>query len=215
VTRSRFPDPRRARGDIVAVGEDYSVETLRDAYRHGIFPWPHERLPLPWFSPRRRTVIFFNELHVGRTLRKAMKRDDFTFTIDRDFPSVIRACSNTPRPEQDGTWIDERIIAAYTRFHEAGDVHSVEVWRGAELVGGLYGVDAGGLFTGESMFYRASDASKLALLFLIEHLRARGATWIDCQVMTPHMEALGAREIARGKFLDLLAAEQAKGLALF
>jgi leucyl/phenylalanyl-tRNA--protein transferase len=215
VIRSRFPDPRRARGDIVAVGEDYSVETLRDAYRHGIFPWPHERLPLPWFSPRRRTVIFFNELHVGRTLRKAMKRDDVTFTIDRDFPSVIRACSNTPRPEQDGTWIDDRIIAAYTRFHEAGDVHSVEVWRGAELAGGLYGVDAGGLFTGESMFYRASDASKLALLFLIEHLRERGATWIDCQVMTPHMEALGAREIARGKFLDLLAAEQAAGRKLF
>ena len=215
VTRSRFPDPRRARGDIVAVGEDFSVETLRDAYRHGIFPWPHERLPLPWFSPRRRTVIFFDELHVGRTLRKAMKRNDLTFTIDRDFPAVIRACAATPRPEQDGTWIDERIIAAYTRFHEAGDVHSVEVWHGEELVGGLYGVDAGGLFTGESMFYRASDASKLALIFLIEHLRARGATWIDCQVMTPHMEAMGAREIPRGRFLDLLQEAQAAGLTLF
>jgi len=215
VLPSRFPDPRRARGDIVAVGEDFSVETLRDAYRHGIFPWPHERLPLPWFSPRRRTVIVFDELHVGRTLRKAMKRNELTFTIDRDFASVIRACAGTPRPEQDGTWIDERIIDAYTRFHEAGDVHSVEVWRGTELVGGLYGVDAGGLFTGESMFYRASDASKLALLFLIEHLRARGATWLDCQVMTPHMEALGAREIARSMFLDLLAKAQAKGLTLF
>jgi leucyl/phenylalanyl-tRNA--protein transferase len=215
VLPSRFPDPRRARGDIVAVGEDYSVETLRDAYRHGIFPWPHERLPLPWFSPRRRTVIVFDEVHVGRTLRKAMKRSELTFTIDRDFASVIRACAETARPEQDGTWIDERVIDAYLRFHETGDVHSVEVWRGAELVGGLYGVDAGGLFTGESMFYRASDASKLALLFLIEHLRARGATWLDCQVMTPHMEALGAREIARAKFLDWLAAAQAKGLTLF
>jgi len=215
VTRSRFPDPRHARGDIVAVGEDFSVETLRDAYRHGIFPWPHERLPLPWFSPRRRTVIVFDELHVGRTLRKAMKRNEFTFTIDRDFPAVIRACAATPRPEQDGTWIDERIVAAYTRFHQAGDVHSVEVWRGEELAGGLYGVDAGGLFTGESMFYRVPDASKLALLFLIDHLKARGATWIDCQVMTPHMEALGAREIARSKFLDWLEQAQAKGLALF
>ena len=212
---SRFPDPRYARGDVVAVGDDLRVDTLRDAYRHGIFPWPHERLPLPWFSPRRRTVIVFDELHVGRTLRKAMKRNELTFTIDRDFASVIRACAGTPRPEQDGTWIDERIIDAYTRFHEAGDVHSVEVWRGTELVGGLYGVDAGGLFTGESMFYRASDASKLALLFLIEHLRARGATWLDCQVMTPHMEALGAREIARSMFLDLLAKAQAKGLTLF
>ena len=191
----------------MAIGEDFSVETLRDAYRHGIFPWPHEGLPLPWFSPRRRTVIFFDELHVGRTLRKAMTRCDFTFTIDRDFGAVIRACAGTPRPEQDGTWIDERIVAAYTRFHEAGDVHSVEVWRGEELVGGL--------FTGESMFYRESDASKLALLFLIDHLRACGATWIDCQVMTPHMEALGAREIARAKFLDLLAEAQAAGRRLF
>ncbi len=199
----------------MAIGEDFSVETLRDAYRHGIFPWPHERLPLPWFSPRRRTVIFFDELHVGRTLRKAMKRSDLTYTIDRDFHAVIRACAGTPRPDQDGTWIDERIVAAYTRFHDAGDAHSVEVWRGEELVGGLYGIDAGGLFTGESMFYRASDASKLALLFLVEHLRERGATWLDCQVMTPHMEALGAREIGRGRFLDLLREAQAAGLTLF
>ncbi len=212
---SRFPDPRRARGDIVALGDDLAVETLRDAYRHGIFPWPHERMPLPWFSPRRRTVIFFEKVHVGRTLRKAMKRSDLTFTVDRDFRAVIRACAGTPRPEQDGTWIDDHIVAAYTRFHEAGDAHSVEVWRDGDLVGGLYGVDAGGLFTGESMFYRASDASKLALLFLIEQLRARGATWIDCQVMTPHMEALGAREIARAKFLDMLAEAQAAGLRLF
>ena len=215
MSRSRFPDPRRVRGDIVAIGEDFSVETLRDAYRHGIFPWPHEGLPLPWFSPRRRAVIFFDELHVGRTLRKTMKHSGFTFTIDRDFTAVIRACASAPRPEQDGTWIDARIIAAYTRLHAAGDAHSVEVWRGEELAGGLYGVDAGGLFTGESMFYREPDASKLALLFLIEHLKTRGATWIDCQVMTPHMEALGAREIARGKFLDLLAAEQEAGRRLF
>ena len=199
----------------MAIGEDFAVETLRDAYRHGIFPWPHERLPLPWFSPRRRTVIFFDELHVGRTLRKTFKRSEFTYTIDRDFRAVIRACAGTPRPDQDGTWIDERIVAAYTRFHEAGDVHSVEVWRGEELVGGLYGVDAGGLFTGESMFYRASDASKLALLFLVEHLRERGATWLDCQVMTPHMEMLGAREIGRGRFLDMLEEEQRFGRRLF
>lgn len=215
MSRSRFPDPRRIRGDIVAIGEDFSVETLRDAYRHGIFPWPHENLPLPWFSPRRRAVIVFDELHVGRTLRKAMKRTDFTFTIDRDFGTVIRGCAATPRPEQDGTWIDARIVAAYTRLHEAGDAHSVEVWRGGEIVGGLYGVDAGGLFTGESMFYREPDASKLALLFLIEHLQSRGATWLDCQVMTPHMEAIGAREIARAMFLDMLAKAQGSGRNLF
>lgn len=215
MTRSRFPDPRRTRGDVVAIGEDLSVETLRDAYGHGIFPWPHEGMPLPWFSPRRRTVIVFDELHIGRTLRKTMKRTGYAYTIDRDFAAVIRACAATPRPDQDGTWIDERIVAAYTRFHEAGDAHSVEVWRGDELVGGLYGIDAGGLFTGESMFYRASDASKLALLFLIDHLRERGATWLDCQVMTPHMRALGAREIPRSRFLDLLQEAQHVGRRLF
>ena len=213
---SRFPDPRYARGDVVALGDDLRVETLRDAYRHGIFPWPHEELTtIPWFSPRRRAVIFFDELHVGRTLRKSMKRRELTFTIDRDFESVIHACSLVPRPGQDGTWIGPDIIDAYIDFHRSGDAHSVEVWQDGELAGGLYGVDSGGVFTGESMFHRATDASKLALLFLIEQLKTRGCTWIDCQVMTPHMEALGAREITRTKFLDLLAGAQARGVRLF
>ena len=212
---SRFPDPRYARGDIVAIGDDLRVETLRDAYRHGIFPWPHEELPLPWFSPRRRTVILFDELHVGRSLRKAERRSGFTYSIDRAFDDVIASCAETPRGDETGTWIGPEIIAAYTRLHRAGDAHSVEVWNGSDLVGGLYGVDAGGVFTGESMFHRAADASKIALLFLIEHLRARGATWIDCQVMTPHMEALGAREVRRNLFLDMLAKEQALARTLF
>ena len=212
---SRFPDPRYARGDVVALGDDLSVDTLRDAYRSGIFPWPHEELPLPWFSPRRRTVIVFEELHVGRSLRKAANREPFRFTIDAAFERVIRGCAASPRPEQDGTWIGEDIIAAYTRLHRAGDAHSVEAWDGDELAGGLYGVDSGGVFTGESMFHLRADASKLALLFLVEHLRARGATWLDCQVMTPHMEALGAREIPRSRFLDMLAATQARGLRIF
>jgi leucyl/phenylalanyl-tRNA--protein transferase len=215
VTRAIFPDPRTARGDVVAIGDDLRVETLREAYRRGIFPWPHEELPLPWFSPRRRTVIVFDELHVGRSLRKVQKRAPFRFTIDRDFRAVIAACSAAPRPGQDGTWIAPHIAAAYTRFHDAGDAHSVEVWEGDELVGGLYGVDSGGVFTGESMFHRRPDASKLALLFLVEHLRARGATWLDCQVMTPHMEQLGARQIPRSRFLDMLAEAQGRGLRLF
>lgn len=212
---STFPDPRYAPSDVVAMGEDLRVATLREAYRKGIFPWPHDRLPLPWFSPRRRAVIFFDDLHLGRSLQKMKKRAPYTFTIDRDFRSVIRACAEMERPDQDGTWIEPQIVIAYTRFHEAGDAHSVEAWDGDELAGGLYGVDAGGVFTGESMFYRRSDASKLALLFLIDHLRERGAAFLDCQVMTPHMEALGAREISRGRFLDLLAESQAKGLRLF
>src|SRR5215213_5252040 len=212
---STFPDPRYAPSDIVAMGEDLRVDTLREAYRKGIFPWPHDDVPLPWFSPRRRAVIFLDELHVGRSLRKAQQKSEFTYTIDRDFRAVIRACSQAERPEQDGTWIAPNIIAAYTRFHAAGDAHSVEVWDGEELAGGLYGVDSGGIFTGESMFHRKADASKLALLFLIEHLRARGSALLDCQVMTPHMEALGAREISRARFLDTLAEAQAKGVRIF
>jgi leucyl/phenylalanyl-tRNA--protein transferase len=209
-----FPNPRHARGDIVAFGDDLRVETLREAYRSGIFPWPHDDYPLPWFSPRRRTVIDFDELHVGRSLKKEMKHTKLTFTIDRDFRAVIRACADSPR-DGEGTWIGSAIIDAYIQLHEAGDAHSVEVWNGDELAGGLYGVDSGGVFTGESMFHVAPNASKLALLFLVDRLRARGATWLDCQVMTDHMAALGAREIRREEFLDRLAAAQTSGIHLF
>jgi leucyl/phenylalanyl-tRNA--protein transferase len=159
-------------------------------------------------------VIVFDELHVGRTLRRAA-RVPFRYTIDQAFEEVVRACATAPRGDDVGTWIGPEIVEAYTRLHRAGDAHSVEVWDGDELAGGLYGVDAGGVFTGESMFHRAPNASKLALLFLVDHLRARGANWLDCQVMTDHMLALGAREIARTKFLDMLAAAQARGLKLF
>jgi len=210
-----FPDPRYAPGDVVALGEDLRVETLREAYRKGIFPWPNDELPLPWFSPRRRAVLVFDEVHVGRSLQKASRRGELSFTIDRDFASVIRACSTVTRPDQDGTWIDEKMIAAYTRLHREGDAHSIEAWDQNELAGGLYGIDSGGVFTGESMFHLRPDASKLALLFLVEHLRARGAKFLDCQVMTPHMKALGAREISRARFLDLLAEAQASGIQLF
>jgi leucyl/phenylalanyl-tRNA--protein transferase len=212
---TRFPSPRKSRSDVIAIGDDLRVETLRDAYRHGIFPWPHEDYPLPWFSPRKRTLLFFDELHAGRSLRKAVRRAPYTFTIDRAFSSVIRACGEAERPEQDGTWIEPRIVDAYIRMHEAGDAHSIEAWDGDELAGGLYGIDAGGVFTGESMFHRRDDASKLALLFLIDHLRERGATFLDCQVMTPHVAILGAREVPRAQFLDLLEEAQSSGVELF
>ncbi len=210
-----FPDPRHARGDIVAIGDDLSTETLRQAYRRGIFPWPHDELPLPWFSPRRRAILFFDELHISRSLRRSAKRSTWRFTVDAAFDAVIRACASVPRREGEGTWIGPEIIRAYTRLHREGDAHSAEVWDGEEIVGGIYGIDAGGLFTGESMFHRRNDASKLALLHLIEHLRERGATWLDCQILTPHMQALGAREIPRSRFLDLLAETQARALRLF
>ncbi len=212
---SRFPDPRYTRNDVIAIGGDLRVETLRDAYRHGIFPWPHPDIPLPWFSPRRRAVLFFEEIHIGRTLRRAISSAAYEYSIDRAFRAVITACSHAPRPGQDGTWIDDDILEAYTALHQAGDAHSIEAWDDGTLAGGLYGVDCGGAFTGESMFYLQPNASRLALLFIIDYLRERGLSWLDCQVMTPHMEALGAREIPRGKFLDLLAEAQARGIRLF
>ena len=213
-TLTVFPDPRIARGDIVAIGNDLTTATLREAYRHGIFPWPHDELPLPWFSPRRRTVLFFKDLHVGRSLRKSMKRATLRFTIDQAFDQVIRACATVPREDQ-GTWIGPEIVRAYTALHREGVAHSAELWDGDRLVGGLYGVDAGGVFTGESMFHHQTDASKIALVRLIEHLQERGATWLDCQITTPHMRALGAREIPRARFLDLLEEAQAEGHKIF
>src|SRR5581483_2396966 len=159
--------------------------------------------------------IFFDELHVGRSLRRSARRSNFEFTIDRAFEQVIRACAATPRRDAQGTWITPQIIRAYTCLHHEGDAHSVEAWHDGELAGGVYGVDAGGVFTGESMFHARLDASKLALLHLIEHVRERGATFFDCQVMTPHIRALGAREIPRARFLDLLAESQARSLRLF
>ncbi len=202
--------------DIIGFGGDLSVENLRNAYRTGIFPWCIKGLPLPWFCPEKRAVLEFSELHVPRTLRKEKQKSEFTFTIDKDFKRVIESCAKVKRAGETGTWITRDFISAYNKFYEAGDAHSVEVWnRGGALVGGLYGVDAGGVFCGESMFHTASNASKLALLFLIEHLESRGAAWLDTQVMTPHFEALGAKEIGRAAFLDKLADTQALNLKLF
>ena len=201
--------------DIIGFGGDLSVENLRKAYRNGIFPWHIDGLPLPWFCPEYRAVLEFDELHVPRTLRKEYRKTNFTFTIDKDFHAVIEHCARAKRRHEHGTWITREFIEAYAELHEAGDAHSVEIWDGGELVGGLYGVDSGGVFGGESMFHLRPNASKLALLFLIEHLKARGATWIDIQVMTPHFEVLGAKEIPRNLFLEKLEEAQENGLRLF
>lgn len=210
----RFPDPLQARGDVVAVGDDLDVDTLIEAYGKGIFPWPMEELQLPWFSPRRRAILHFEEIHLSRSLQRAVRQNTFLFTIDRAFREVMKGCAETPRPGQDGTWIMPEILEAYGLLHDAGVAHSVEVWEAETLVGGIYGVDCGGAFTGESMFYRRPNASKLALLHLVDHLRSQGLDWLDIQVMTPHMGALGAREIARREFLAKLRAAQSVGKAL-
>jgi len=203
------------REDIVAVGDDLRPETLLAAYRRGIFPWPVEGLPLLWFCPVERAVLDFNRLHVPRSLARARRRSTLRFTVDADFPAVLRACAGAPRPGQEGTWITPAITAAYLRLHRLGHAHSVEAWRDGRLVGGLYGVDVDGAFGGESMFHAEPNASKLVLLFLVDHLRARGLDYLDVQVMTPHLERLGAHTMPRDAFLDRLAVTRARGLALF
>ncbi|HJQ35354.1 MAG TPA: leucyl/phenylalanyl-tRNA--protein transferase [Pyrinomonadaceae bacterium] len=211
-----FPDPREATPDgIVAVGGRPEPELLAEAYALGIFPWPVEGYPLLWFSPAERGVLFFEELHVPRSLARERRRTRLTFTVDRAFERVIRACATVSRAHEKGTWITRDMIRGYCEFHRRGRAHSVEAWEEGELVGGVYGVDAGGAFAGESMFRLRPNASKLALLFLIEHLRARGLTWLDVQVLTPHVEALGARLIPREEFLELLAHTRARNLKLF
>lgn len=201
--------------DIVAVGGDLEPETLIYAYGRGVFPWPAEGLPLLWYCPQERAVVELDQVHVGRSLARARRQTRLRFTIDAAFRGVIRACASAPRVGQSGTWITPAMIRAYVRLHERGVAHSVEAWEGDELVGGAYGVDAGGAFAAESMFRRRPDASKLALLHLFDHLRTRGLDWVDIQVMTPHMERLGARTMSRVEFLQRLAATRKLGRKLF
>ncbi|CAN5401296.1 leucyl/phenylalanyl-tRNA--protein transferase [soil metagenome] len=225
-----FPDPRTfdypewvsignylfRSHDVVSFGTPLTVENVREAYLSGIFPWYTEGIPLPWHCPEERAILEFADLTIPRSLEKIRRKNDFTFTIDNDFAAVIRACARSRRPQQGGTWITSDFERVYTELHETGMAHSVEAWdANGNLAGGLYGVDAGGVFCGESMFYRAPNASKLALLFLIDHLRDKGATWLDAQVMTPHLEALGAIEIDRDAFLDKLIATQSRRLTIF
>lgn len=201
--------------DIVAVGGTLAPDTLLAAYRRGVFPWPGEGLPLLWYCPRERAVLDLADLHVGRNLARARRKSGLEFSIDRAFGSVIRACAEIPRSDQEGTWITEEMLLAYEEMHRLGHAHSVEAWRDGALVGGLYGVDPGGAFCGESMFHIAPDASHLALLHLLDHVRERGLDWIDIQVMTPHMQRLGAQEIPRDEFLARLDETLEKKLVLF
>ncbi len=226
----RFPDPRTYNyirwiiagpymypaDGVVHFGGRITVENLTNAYRAGIFPWYTHGIPLPWHCPDPRAILDFADLRVPRSLAKIRRRGDLTFSIDKDFRGVIRECSLAYRPGQGGTWITLEFEDVYTELHDAGIAHSVEAWDSeGNLVGGLYGVDAGGVFCGESMFFKVPNASKLALLYLIDQLAERGATWLDVQVMTPHLKALGAKEVDRGDFLDRLIDTQRRGLKIF
>ena len=202
--RLRFPSPRLADAEgLVAVGGDLSVARLLLAYRSGIFPWTVA--PITWWSPNPRGIFELDRFHVPRSLAKVVRKAAFEITFDRAFRQVMEACAAPARGRRT-TWISPEFIDAYTALHEQGHAHSVECWQAGRLVGGVYGVVIGGLFAGESMFHRASDASKVGLFHLAGRLRDRGFALFDIQMLTPATEQLGAIEIPRAKYLQRLAA---------
>jgi len=201
-----FPPASMAETDpdgLLAIGGDLSETRLLNAYRAGIFPWFSENQPLLWWSPDPRTLLFPDRLHVSRSLRKTLRRKTFHVTFDTAFEQVIRQCAIMPRNGQKGTWITSEMQQAYCALHRHGHAHSVEVWHGDELAGGLYGVAIGAAFYGESMFSRRRDASKIALVKLVDKLAAAGFLFIDCQVVTGHLLSLGAETVDRSSFLRI------------
>jgi leucyl/phenylalanyl-tRNA---protein transferase len=196
-----FPDPRETSDDLVAIGADLRPGTVLSAYRQGLFPMPLERWGLGWWCPSSRGVLELSGFKVSRSLRRSARR--FTVTVDAAFADVLEGCADPRRP---GGWIDDAMKAAYLTLHELGWVHSVEVWLNGSLAGGVYGVALGGLFAGESMFHRERDASKVALLHLVELLDDGGRRLIDVQWSTPHLRSLGVKEIPRERYLARMPA---------
>lgn len=199
-----FPSPQLAEDGLLAVGGDLRRERLLTAYGNGIFPWYSEGEPILWWSPDPRMVLFPEEMHVSRSLRRLLRRGRYTLSFDRAFDRIIQACAQIPRRGQDGTWITREMKAAYRDLHQAGYAHSIECWQEGELAGGLYGVSLGACFFGESMFSRISGASKASLAVLAAQCHQWQFDMIDCQVPHPHLARLGAREIPRTAFLERL-----------
>jgi leucyl/phenylalanyl-tRNA--protein transferase len=194
-----FPDPNDADDEgLLAIGGDLSVQRLLFAYECGIFPWYDEGVPPLWWSPNPRTVVERGGVHISRSLRRLLRRGDFTVTWNQSFARVMRECGK----REAGTWILPEMIDAYIALHELGHAHSLEVWAGGELVGGLYGVQRGALFAAESMFHRATDASKVALVYATQSLFAAGLELFDVQLTTSHLVSMGAVEIPRGEYLE-------------
>jgi leucyl/phenylalanyl-tRNA--protein transferase len=189
---------------ILAFGGNLSPERLMLAYRSGIFPWFNIDEPIIWWSPNPRMVLFLDEIKVSKSMRSLLNRNVFKVTFNQNFSAVIRNCQKIVRPGQDGTWISEKMISAYEKLYELGHVMSVEVWQDEVLVGGLYGVDLGNVFCGESMFSRVSNASKVAFVSLVNHLKSNQYQLLDCQVYNEHLASLGCREIPREQFVDIL-----------
>ncbi|MFT5721450.1 MAG: leucyl/phenylalanyl-tRNA--protein transferase [Motiliproteus sp.] len=188
---------------LLAAGGDLSPARLIQAYRNGIFPWYDESQPILWWSPDPRCILKPDQLHVSRSLRKLIRQQRLRVSIDQDFSAIMLACA-APRSDADGTWISAAMQQAYGRLHQQGVAHSVEVWQQDQLVGGLYGLAIGKTFFGESMFSRVSNASKLALVTLVEQLQEWGYAFIDCQVHSQHLRSLGATEVPRSEFIRLL-----------
>lgn len=207
-----FPDPRwaDARG-LVAAGGALSPEWLLTAYEHGIFPWYDDDMPPLWWSPDPRAVLDPESLRVSRSLRRFLRNTEFTLSFDRAFPEVMQACGER---REDGTWILPEMLEAYVRLHELGHAHSVEVWNGSNLVGGLYGVQRGALFAAESMFHRETNASKVALVSAVRTVFAAGVALFDVQFLTPHLESLGTYTIRRAEYLSRLATAAARPASL-
>lgn len=200
-----FPNPTLAEQDgLLALGGDLKPDRLLLAYRNGIFPWYSKGEPILWWSPDPRFVLFPSKLHVSKSIRPILNNPPFTLTFDRAFEQVIRQCKAVPRPGQEGTWITEEMQAAYCDMHQLGWAHSVEVWEGDQLVGGVYGISMGQAFCGESMFAKVSDASKFGFIKFVRWLESRNFSMVDCQVYTDHLSRFGAEEIPRSDFLKLL-----------
>ena len=201
-----FPDVEESTEEgIVAVGGDLSVERLILAYSRGIFPWySSDRSPILWWSPNPRFVLFPENLIVSKSMRPYFNQNKFKVTWDQNFEDVIKNCQKIDREDQLGTWITNKMLAAYIQLHKKGYAHSVEVWMGNELVGGLYGISLGKVFFGESMFAKVSNASKFGFISLVNQLKQKGFLLIDCQQETKHLESLGANAIKRKDFIDIL-----------
>jgi leucyl/phenylalanyl-tRNA---protein transferase len=199
-----FPPVSEALEDgLLAIGGSLQIERLLLAYRNGIFPWYDDELPM-WWCPDPRFVLFPGQLKVSKSMKQLLKNDAFEFRIDSDFSTVINNCRHTPRDGQDGTWINDDVVDAYTQLHEMGYAHSAEAWYEGALAGGLYGIRMGNVFFGESMFSHRSNASKYAFIKYVQQLASEGVQLIDCQVYTEHLESLGACMIPRENFIQLL-----------
>lgn len=202
-----FPHPNEAEPEgLLAVGGDLSPQRLVSAYASGIFPWYSHPDPILWWSPNPRLVLFPEKFKVSKSLQQTLRNRNYKVTCDIAFADVIDNCQKAPRPGQPGTWITPEIKKAYIELHKMGLAHSIETWQNGKLVGGLYGVSLGNTFFGESMFYKSTDASKVAFYYLNQLALAWDFPFIDCQVTNPHLVSLGAEEIPRDDFLDLLHA---------